>query len=76
MLVKLMVSLCLMNKKYDISGEYYASQVSDYPVDYHSPTGLQQPTLILLGSLLSSITSSLERAADEKSLILNKVLHR
>ncbi|KAG8654366.1 nuclear pore complex protein NUP205 isoform X3 [Manihot esculenta] len=48
-------------------------QVSDHPVDYHSPTGLQQPTLILLGSLLSSITSSLERAADEKSLILNKV---
>ncbi|KAF2282365.1 hypothetical protein GH714_043827 [Hevea brasiliensis] len=48
-------------------------QVSDHPVDYRSPAGLQQPTLTLLGSLLSSVTSSLERAAEEKSLLLNKV---
>ncbi|XP_020537054.1 nuclear pore complex protein NUP205 isoform X2 [Jatropha curcas] len=34
---------------------------------------LQQPTLNLLGSLLSSVTTSLERAAEEKSVLLNKI---
>lgn len=34
---------------------------------------LQQPTLSLLNSLLTSVTNALERAADEKSLLLNKV---
>lgn len=49
------------------------SQVSDAPSDYHAPVGLQQPTLNLLGSLLNSVTTALQRAAEEKSLILNKV---
>ncbi|KAL2340478.1 hypothetical protein Fmac_008418 [Flemingia macrophylla] len=34
---------------------------------------LQQPTLSLLNSLLSSVTTALERAAEEKSLLLNKI---
>lgn len=49
-------------------------QVSDAPSDYHNaPVGLQQPTLNLLGSLLNSVTTALERAAEEKSLLLNKI---
>ncbi|XP_030954556.1 nuclear pore complex protein NUP205 isoform X1 [Quercus lobata] len=48
-------------------------QVSDSPSDYHAPVGLQQPTLNLLGSLLNSVTTALQRAAEEKSLILNKI---
>ncbi|XP_065850095.1 nuclear pore complex protein NUP205 [Euphorbia lathyris] len=48
-------------------------QVSDQPIDYQSPAGLYLPTLSLLGSLLSSVTASLERAAEEKSLLFNKI---
>ncbi|XP_048227687.1 nuclear pore complex protein NUP205 isoform X2 [Ricinus communis] len=48
-------------------------QVLDSPLDYHSPAGMQLPTLSLLGSLLSSVTTSLERAAEEKSLLYNKI---
>lgn len=36
-------------------------------------SGLQQPTLIDLGSLLNSVTNALERAAEEKSMLLNKI---
>ncbi|KAJ6922808.1 nuclear pore complex protein NUP205 [Populus alba x Populus x berolinensis] len=48
-------------------------QVSDSSIDYHSPAMLQQPTLMLLDSLLRSVATSLEMAADEKSLLLNKI---
>ncbi|KAF3971259.1 hypothetical protein CMV_005121 [Castanea mollissima] len=48
-------------------------EVSDAPSDYHAPVGLQQPTLNSLGSLLNSVTTALQRAAEEKSLILNKI---
>ncbi|XWS17148.1 hypothetical protein CRYUN_Cryun33cG0043500 [Craigia yunnanensis] len=48
-------------------------QVSDDSLDYDSPPGLQQPTLNLLCSLLNAVTNSLERAAEEKSLLLNKI---
>ncbi|KAE8668521.1 NUP205 protein [Hibiscus syriacus] len=43
-------------------------QVSD-----DSPVILKQPTLSLLCSLLNAVTNSLERAAEEKSLLLNKI---
>ncbi|TYH61327.1 hypothetical protein ES332_D07G044200v1 [Gossypium tomentosum] len=49
-------------------------QVSDDSPEYHSPVSLQQPTLNLLCSLLNGVINSLERAADEKSLLLNKSL--
>ena len=59
---------------YFFAYQHAFSQVSDAPSDYHNaPVGLQQPTLNLLGSLLNSVTTALERAAEEKSLILNKV---
>ncbi|KAJ0091057.1 hypothetical protein Patl1_13095 [Pistacia atlantica] len=48
-------------------------QVSDGAGDYNAHSGLQQPTLNLLGSLLNYVTAVLERAAEEKSLLLNKV---
>ncbi|OMO81108.1 hypothetical protein CCACVL1_12606 [Corchorus capsularis] len=48
-------------------------QVSDDSPNYHSPAGLQLPTLYLLCSLLNAVTNSLERAAEEKSLLLNKI---
>lgn len=48
-------------------------QVSDSSIDYHSPAMLQQPTLMLLDSLLRSVATSLEMAAEEKSLLLNKI---
>ncbi|TYG60130.1 hypothetical protein ES288_D07G043800v1 [Gossypium darwinii] len=48
-------------------------QVSDDSPEYHSPVSLQQPTLNLLCSLLNGVINSLERAADEKSLLLNKI---
>ncbi|KAG6771823.1 hypothetical protein POTOM_023215 [Populus tomentosa] len=50
-----------------------SSEVSDSSIDYHSPAMLQQPTLMLLDSLLRSVATSLEMAADEKSLLLNKI---
>ncbi|XP_050229098.1 nuclear pore complex protein NUP205 isoform X2 [Mercurialis annua] len=48
-------------------------QVLDRSLDYHSPAGLQLPTLSSLGCLLNSVTTSLERAAEEKSLLYNKI---
>ncbi|CAM8929011.1 unnamed protein product [Rhodiola kirilowii] len=48
-------------------------QVSDGSVDYHAPTKHQQPTLTILASFLNSLTTGIERAADEKSLLLNKI---
>ncbi|KAJ0031919.1 hypothetical protein Pint_13023 [Pistacia integerrima] len=48
-------------------------QVSDGAGDYNAHSGLQQPTLNLLGSLLNYVTAVLERAAEEKSLLLNKI---
>ncbi|KHG08775.1 hypothetical protein F383_13507 [Gossypium arboreum] len=48
-------------------------QVSDDSPEYHSPVSLQQPTLNLLCSLLNGVINSLERAAEEKSLLLNKI---
>ncbi|XP_021760813.1 nuclear pore complex protein NUP205-like [Chenopodium quinoa] len=48
-------------------------QVSDDQSAYHKFGGKQQPTLALLGHFLNTVTSALERAADEKSLLLNKI---
>ncbi|XAR66900.1 hypothetical protein NMG60_11013275 [Bertholletia excelsa] len=48
-------------------------QVSDSSLDYHAPAGQQLPSLSLLGYFLSSVTTALERAAEEKSLVLNKI---
>ncbi|KAK9141697.1 hypothetical protein Syun_011097 [Stephania yunnanensis] len=48
-------------------------QLSDGPNDFQAPAGQQQPKLSSLLSLLHSATSALERAAEEKSLILNKI---
>lgn len=48
-------------------------QPSDASSSYPTSVELQQPTLSLLNSLLSSVTTALERAAEEKSLILNKI---
>ena len=49
------------------------SQFSDASSSYPTSIELQQPTLNLLNSLLTSVTTALERAAEEKSLLLNKV---
>ncbi|TKY73179.1 nuclear pore [Spatholobus suberectus] len=46
---------------------------SDASSSYPTSVELQQPTLSLLNSLLSSVTTALERAAEEKSLLLNKI---
>ncbi|XXG47855.1 hypothetical protein AAC387_Pa02g2424 [Persea americana] len=48
-------------------------QVSDAPGDYHTSGGGPQPPLSLLVSLLSSVRTALERVAEEKSLLLNKI---
>ncbi|KAF5945828.1 hypothetical protein HYC85_016056 [Camellia sinensis] len=48
-------------------------QVSDSLPDYQAPAVQKLPTLTLLGSLLNSVTTALERAAEEKSLLLNKI---
>ncbi|XP_020214281.1 nuclear pore complex protein NUP205 isoform X1 [Cajanus cajan] len=48
-------------------------QPSDASSSYPTSVELQQPTLSLLNSLLSSVTTALERAAEEKSLLLNKI---
>ncbi|XP_057538767.1 nuclear pore complex protein NUP205 isoform X1 [Amaranthus tricolor] len=48
-------------------------QVSDRQKAYHKSGGKLQPTLALLVHFLNTVTSSLERAADEKSLLLNKI---
>lgn len=48
-------------------------QVSGSLDDYNTNSGLQQLTLTSLSSLLNSATAVLERAAEEKSLLLNKI---
>ncbi|KAI8022266.1 Nuclear pore complex protein NUP205 [Camellia lanceoleosa] len=48
-------------------------QVSDSLPDYQAPAVQKLPTLTLLGSFLNSVTTALERAAEEKSLLLNKI---
>ncbi|KAF3453692.1 hypothetical protein FNV43_RR04133 [Rhamnella rubrinervis] len=48
-------------------------QIMETPFDYHASVGFQHPTLNLLGSLLNSVTTALERAAEEKSLLLNRI---
>ncbi|KAL9994196.1 putative nucleoporin [Helianthus debilis subsp. tardiflorus] len=50
-----------------------AQSVSNNSTDYSAPAGQQQPTLSLLGFLLNSVTTALENAAEEKSLLLNKI---
>ncbi|KAH7572401.1 hypothetical protein JRO89_XS04G0250200 [Xanthoceras sorbifolium] len=48
-------------------------EISEGSGDYNAHSGLQQPTLTLIASLLNSVTTVLERAAEEKSLLLNKI---
>ncbi|XP_076958818.1 nuclear pore complex protein NUP205-like [Bidens hawaiensis] len=48
-------------------------QVSNNSTDYSAPAGQHQPTLSLLGFLLNSVTTALENASEEKSLLLNKI---
>ncbi|CAJ1975467.1 unnamed protein product [Sphenostylis stenocarpa] len=48
-------------------------QPSDASSGYPTSVELQQPTLSLLNCLLSYVTTALERAAEEKSLLLNKI---
>ncbi|KAK2645958.1 hypothetical protein Ddye_021153 [Dipteronia dyeriana] len=48
-------------------------QISDGYGDCIAHSRLQQPTLTLIVSLLNSVTTVLERAAEEKSLLLNKI---
>ncbi|XP_031097713.1 nuclear pore complex protein NUP205 isoform X1 [Ipomoea triloba] len=48
-------------------------QVSDGPMDYRASAGQQQPTLALLGFLLNSLTTALEKAAEERYLLFNKI---
>ncbi|KAK9706158.1 hypothetical protein RND81_07G107800 [Saponaria officinalis] len=48
-------------------------QVSDDQSAYRKSGGRQQPTLSLLTDFLNTVTISLERSADEKSLLLNKI---
>lgn len=48
-------------------------QITESLFDHHVSVGFQHPTLNLLGSLLNSVTAALERAAEEKSQLLNRV---
>ncbi|OIV97223.1 hypothetical protein TanjilG_02931 [Lupinus angustifolius] len=48
-------------------------QYSDATSSYPTSVEIQQPTLSLLNSLLTSVTTALERASEEKSLLLNKI---
>ncbi|KAG8376000.1 hypothetical protein BUALT_Bualt09G0017500 [Buddleja alternifolia] len=48
-------------------------EVSDSPIDYSASAANQQPTLALLVSFLGSMATALERAAEEKYLLLNKI---
>ncbi|KAK6156483.1 hypothetical protein DH2020_010731 [Rehmannia glutinosa] len=48
-------------------------QVSDGLTDYHDSAAPQQPTLALLVVFLGSLATALERAAEEKYLLLNKI---
>ncbi|KAL3643098.1 hypothetical protein CASFOL_013913 [Castilleja foliolosa] len=47
--------------------------VSDGPTDYHESTAPQQPTLASLVVFLGSLATGLERAAEQKYLLLNKI---
>lgn len=47
--------------------------MSEGSVNYSAHAEQQQPTLSLLSSFLDSVTSALERAAEEKYLLLSKV---
>ncbi|KAL6555058.1 hypothetical protein OROGR_006316 [Orobanche gracilis] len=47
--------------------------VSDGSAGYHESTALQQPTLVLLVIFLGSVATGLERATEEKYLLLNKI---
>ncbi|GAA0150858.1 hypothetical protein LIER_09706 [Lithospermum erythrorhizon] len=47
--------------------------IADNPMGFHASTGEQQPTLTLLGFFLESMATSLERAAEEKYLLLSKI---
>ncbi|KAL3825107.1 hypothetical protein ACJIZ3_021136 [Penstemon smallii] len=48
-------------------------QVSDGPMDYRASVAHQPPTLTLLVLFLGNLTTALERAAEEKYLLLNKI---
>nr|XP_048332077.1 nuclear pore complex protein NUP205 isoform X1 [Ziziphus jujuba var. spinosa] len=48
-------------------------QITESLFDHHVSVGFQHPTLNLLGSLLNSVTAALERAAEEKSQLLNRI---
>ncbi|CAH2060609.1 unnamed protein product [Thlaspi arvense] len=54
-----------------VTKNYLRLQMSDDSSD--NSTKLRQPTLMLLASLLSHVTDSLERAAEKKSLLLHKI---
>ncbi|XP_050365168.1 nuclear pore complex protein NUP205 isoform X2 [Argentina anserina] len=56
-----------------VTKKSFRLQVSDMPPDYNAAVSSQQPTLSLLGSFLTYLTSALERAAEEKSLLLNRI---
>lgn len=47
--------------------------VSDGRMDYRTSAGQQQPTLNLLGFLLNSLTTALERATEDRYLLLSKI---
>ena len=48
-------------------------QVSGTSSSHNSPVRSQRPSLDLLGTLLNSTTITLEKAAEERLLLLNKV---
>lgn len=48
-------------------------QVSDDQSSHQMMVGQQQPTLALLCQFLNTVTNVLERASEEKSLLLNKI---
>ncbi|KAK7405498.1 hypothetical protein VNO78_06849 [Psophocarpus tetragonolobus] len=56
-----------------VTKKFLRLQTSNSSSSYTSSVELQQPTLSLLNSLFSSVTTALERAAEEKSLLLNKI---
>ncbi|PQQ19202.1 nuclear pore complex protein NUP205 [Prunus yedoensis var. nudiflora] len=74
----------LFSRDWDLSSYLYflvtkkslRLQISDVSPDYNAAVGLQHPTLSLLGSFLTSVTIALERATEEKSLLLNKIRDR
>lgn len=48
-------------------------QIAENPMELNASTGGQQPTLTLLGFFLESLATGLERAAEEKYLLLSKI---